>query len=62
MYRIIATQDFIDLLGEIPIKYLAILINSFISIDECDVSVENESTDNTFMEDLLSQLRNQELE
>lgn len=61
MYRIIATQDFMDLLEEIPIRYLALLTSSFISIEKCDENTPSEEG-NTFIDDLLSQLRNGELE
>lgn len=61
MYRIIATQDFMDLLEEIPIRYLSLLTSSFISIEKCDENTHSEEG-NTFIDDLLSQLRNGELE
>lgn len=61
MYRIIATQDFMDLLEEIPIRYLALLTSSFISIEKCNENTHSEEED-TFIYDLLSQLRNGELE
>ena len=61
MYRIIATQDFMDLLNELPIKYLAILTSSFIKIEKCEDNTLEEE-DNSFILDLLSQLRNGELE
>lgn len=61
MYRIIATQDFMDLLEEIPIRYLALLTSSFIRIEKCEDNTTSEE-ENTFIYDLLSQLRNGELE
>ena len=61
MYRIIATQDFMDLLEELPIKYLSILTSSFVKIEKCgEVNLEDEN--NNFINDLLEQIRNGELE
>ena len=64
MYRIIATEDFISLLKDLPIKYIALLTNSFVSIEE--IKEEKEETlafeENAFIIDLLTQIRNQELE
>ena len=61
MYRIIATQDFMDLLEELPIKYLAVLTNSFVKIEKCEeVNLENEN--NSFINDVLEPIRNGELE
>lgn len=61
MYRIIATQDFMDLLDELPIKYLSILTSSFVKIEKCEeVNLEDEN--NSFINDLLEQIRNGELE
>ena len=64
MYNITATQDFMDLLGELPVKYLAILSASFVKIEK--VQEPNINTikceENTFIEDLLAQIRNGELE
>lgn len=61
MYRIIATQDFMNLLEELPIKYLSILTSSFVKIEKCEeVNLEDEN--NSFINDLLEQIRNGELE
>ena len=61
MYWIIATQDFMDLLEELPIKYLSILTSSFVKIEKCEeVNLEDEN--NNFINDLLEQIRNGELE
>ena len=61
MYRIIATQDFMDLLEELPIKYLSILTSSFVKIEKCEeVNLEDEN--NSFINDLFEQIRNGELE
>lgn len=61
MYRIIATQDFMDLLEELPIKYLSILTSSFVKIEKCE-EVNLEDKNNNFINDLLEQIRNGELE
>ena len=61
MYRIIATQDFMDLLEELPIKYLTVLTSSFVKIEKCEeVNLEDEN--NSFINDLFEQIRNEELE
>lgn len=62
MYIIFATQDFIDMLEELPMKYLPILVSSFIGIEKIPKEKPVSPKDNTFLEDLLSQIRNQELE
>ena len=61
MYIITATQDFVDMLQEIPIRYLLLLTSSFISIEKCQEDTLKEP-DNTFILDLLEQIRNEELE
>lgn len=61
MYRIVATQDFMDLLEELPIKYLSILTSSFVKIEKCE-EVNLEDKNNNFINDLLEQIRNGELE
>lgn len=61
MYQIIATEDFIDAVKIIPLKYISILLHSFISIEEMQKEFENNRKD-TFMLDLLEQIKNQEIE
>lgn len=61
MYIITATQDFVDMLQEIPIRYLLLLTSSFINIEKCQEDTLKEP-DNTFILDLLEQIRNEELE
>lgn len=58
MYEIIATRDFIDLLRKLPIKYAHILTRSFVCIHE----IKWEESDNTFIDDLLEQIKNMEME
>lgn len=61
MYKIIATDDFVNLLSHASIKHLPVLNNSFLSIEKIPEK-EIALHDNAFMIDLLSQIRNQELE
>jgi len=59
MYQIIATDDFISVMKDIPLKHAGILTSSFVAITKIpDIS----SQDQDFMSDLLSQIKNQELE
>lgn len=60
MYQIVVTDDFINLMKEIPIKYLAILTKSFLSINKIELEISNNNND--FISDLLEQIKNQELE
>lgn len=62
MYRITATQDFVDMLQELPIKYVAILTSSFIKVEKIEDEQDSTEVKNTFMQDLLSQINHQELE
>lgn len=63
MYRVIVTEDFIDMLYEIPLRHLSVLAHSFVSIEKVDITEENAVPRNgaTIME-MLEQVRNQELE
>lgn len=58
-YQIIVTSDFVDLVKEIPLKYMSVLCSSFVSMQKMDGVVNREGS---FLNDLLSQIRNQELE
>lgn len=61
MYRVIANDDFVQVLGDMPVRHLSVLSKSFVSIEKCeDNSLHNE--ENSFIVDLLEQLRNTELE
>lgn len=62
MYKITATQDFVDMLQELPIKYVAILTSSFIKVEKIEDEQDSTEVENTFMQDLLSQINHQELE
>lgn len=57
MYEIVVTEDFINLIKDIPFRYFNILTNSFVSIKKIDSCKEN-----TFLSDLLEQIKNQEIE
>ena len=59
MYEIIATVDFIDLLKKLPIEYAHVLTKSFVSIREVP---RGTIVDNTFIIDLLEQIKNLELD
>ena len=59
MYRIIATDDFVDVIRDLSLKHLNVLTNSFISIERIE-NVKNLKQD--FLEDLMEQMHNQELE
>lgn len=58
MYSILATDDFVGLIKELPLRCTAALTNSFLSIKK----VEEVKEENTFINDLLEQIKNQELE
>lgn len=58
MYEVIVTEDFINIIKEISLRHVSALTNSFISIRKID----DKELDNTFMEDLLEQIKNQEKE
>ena len=59
MYEIIATRDFVDLLKKLPFEYVHILTKSFVSLKEIR---NDDGTNNTFLSDLLEQIKNQEVE
>lgn len=61
MYQIIATDDFVSLMKEIPLKYIGVLSSSFISIKKLTQDTLN-LEEHSFMNDLLSQIKNQEVE
>ena len=59
MYQIVATDDFISVMKDIPLKYAGVLTNSFIAITKIpDIDIQ----DQDFISVLLSQMKNQELE
>lgn len=61
MYQIIATDDFIDIIKDLSLRHINVLTNSFVSVKKVD-DVLIEKGNYTFMNDLLEQIKNQELE
>lgn len=63
MYQVIVTEDFINMLYEIPLRHLSVLARSFISIKKIDAKEENVALHNDVsILEMLEQIRNQELE
>ena len=61
MYKVIVTEDFINMIKELPLRHINVLTKSFVSFEKINnenVALEN----NAFMIDLLEQIKNQELE
>ena len=56
MYEIIATKDFVELMKNIPLEYVKVLTNSFISIKR----IPNCTIKNTFILDLIEELNKEE--
>lgn len=61
MYEIIATDDFINTVMELSLKHMHVLTNSFISVRKIP-NQEIEKNKSSFLQDLLDQIKNQELE
>lgn len=61
MYEVIVTEDFINVIKDLPLRYVGVLTNSFLSIKKIDTE-KVALQDNAFMIDLLEQIKNQELE
>ena len=61
MYQIIATDDFVSVVKDLPLAHLNVLTQSFISIKKID-DAQIEGNKFTFLNDLFEQIRNQELE
>lgn len=59
MYRIIATDDFVDVIRDLSLKHLNVLTSSFISIERVS---DIKGLKDDFLESLLEQMKNQELE
>lgn len=60
-YQIVATKDFIDVIEDLPLKYISVLSKSFVSIKKIPDNLLNAKEYN-FMNDLLDQIKNQEME
>lgn len=61
MFEVIVTEDFINVIMEMPLRYIDILVKSFVSVKK----IENEEEvpkNNTFLNDLMEQIKNQEME
>lgn len=61
-YQIIATKDFIDVMKDIPLKYISIFCNSFISIRKLSDENSLNTEEYNFLSDLLEQMKNHEIE
>lgn len=62
MYQLVVTNDFIDILKDLPLKYISVLSSSFVSIKKLPDENSLETDRYAFLNDLLSQIKNQELE
>lgn len=62
MYQILATNDFVELLKDLPLKYISVLVDSFVSIKKIDSPDTLKSKEYNFMDDLLNQIKNQEID
>lgn len=58
MYEVLVSDDFIDIIKDISLRHTSILTKSFLSIKK----VSDKKIDNSFMDDLLEQIKNQEKE
>lgn len=61
-YVIIATEDFVNVIKELPLRNVNVLTQSFVSIQPCTNQVDEGESESTFVRDLLEQLKNQEVE
>ena len=62
MYQIVATNDFVELLKDLPLKYISVLVDSFVSIKKIDSHDVLKSKEYSFIDDLLNQIKNQEID
>ena len=60
MYKIIATDDFMEVIKELSLKHINVLTNSFLSVER--VNDEDIDCESSFISDLIEQVKNQELE
>ena len=60
MYKIIATDDFMEVIKELSLKHINVLTNSFLSVERIDD--KNKDCESSFISDLIEQVKNQELE
>lgn len=61
MYEIIATDDFINTIMELSLKHMHVLTSSFVSVRKIP-NKEIKQDKSSFLQDLLEQIKNQELE
>lgn len=61
MYQIIATDDFVEVIKDLPLRHINVLTNSFISFKKIN-DEEIQSSKHGFLHDLLEQIKNQEIE
>lgn len=62
MYKIVVTKDFINALYNIPMQYFFALIRTLVKIERIPCINEEEPTVSNCIDELIEQLRNQELE
>lgn len=61
MVKIIASDDFVNVISDLSLRHINVLTKSFISIEEVsDDEIKNKQ--NSFLDDLLNQIKNQEIE
>lgn len=53
MYEVIVTEDFIRVVQDIPLCYLGILLQSFVSVKRLESEDVECNLDSTFVDDLL---------
>ncbi len=61
MYQIITTDDFIDIIKDLSLRHINVLTKSFVSVKKIP-DAEIEQGEFRFMNDLMEQIKNQELE
>lgn len=62
MVKIIASDDFINVISDLSLRHINVLTKSFISIEKVSDEEVNKQKENSFLNDLLEQIKNQEVE
>lgn len=64
MYKLIATEDFVNVLCELPLKHLPFIIHSFVSIEKLDATEEGTLVprEDISIIEMLEQFRAQKIE
>ena len=62
MYQIIASDDFVSLIKDLPLKHIDVLSKSFVSIKKIQNDNLLKTEEYDFMSDLLDQIKNQEID